>query len=271
MRVDVITGAQMMPAMRAELARFRHRVFVERLGWRVPDQRAADAASRGEEADEYDHEETVYVTLRGPGEEIVGCARLLPATRRFLLKDHFQYLVDDLPAALSLGVPASIKRGANGVTCGSDGGSEHFSPDDTACASVWELSRFALSLPVAQSHSAIQGARELLRAAMFAALALGAKRLVGVTYVSLARLFVRLGVPTHRLGKCHRIDGRWVAAYRIDVDPIALTALGLTCAATPAADMTLPPGMPEMSGMPVSTPASIPDPRQRHMTSRMAL
>lgn len=265
MRVDVITGAQMMPAMRAELARFRHRVFVERLGWRVPDQGAADAASRGEEADEYDHEETVYVTLRGPGEDIVGCARLLPATRRFLLKDHFQYLVDDLPAALSLGCPASLGRSVNRVTRGSDGVSEHFPPDDTACASVWELSRFALSLPVAQSHSAIQGARELLRAAMFAALALGARRLVGVTYVSLARLFERLGVPTHRLGECHRIDGRWVAAYRIDVDAVALAALGLTCAATPATDATLPPGMP------VSAPASIPDPRQRHMTSRMAL
>lgn len=265
MRVDVITGAQMMPAMRAELARFRHRVFVERLGWRVPDEQAADAASRGEEADEYDHEETVYVTLRGPGEEIVGCARLLPATRRFLLKDHFQYLVDDLPAALSLGCPASIGRGANRVTGSREVVSEHFSSDDTACASVWELSRFALSLPVAQSHSAIQGARELLRAAIFAALALGARRLIGVTYVSLARLFVRLGVPTHRLGGRHRIDGRWVAAYRIDVDAIALAALGLTCAVTPAADATLP------HGMPVSAPASIPDPRQRHMTSRMAL
>ncbi|BET11065.1 acyl-homoserine-lactone synthase [Pandoraea sputorum] len=265
MRVDVVTGAQMMPAMRAELARFRHRVFVERLGWRVPDQRAGDAASRGEEADEYDHEETVYITLRGPGEDIVGCARLLPATRRFLLKDHFHYLVDDLPAALSIGRPASNGRGANRVTRASDVLSEPFPPDDTACPSVWELSRFALSLPVAQSHSAIQGARELLRAAMFAALALGARRLIGVTYVSLARLFVQLGVPTHRLGECHRIDGRWVAAYRIDVDAIALAALGLTCATTPAADATLPPGMPAQS------PASIPDPRQRHMTSRMAL
>ncbi|MFK0377529.1 acyl-homoserine-lactone synthase [Pandoraea sp. NPDC090278] len=265
MRVDVITGAQMMPAVRAELARFRHRVFVERLGWRVPERRAADAASRGEEADEYDHEETVYVTLRGPGDDIVGCARLLPATRRFLLKDHFQYLVDDLPSAMSLELPTRIGRGKNRVTDSGDVVSEHCPPDDTACASVWELSRFALVLPAAQTHDAIQGARELLRAAMFAALALGARRLVGVTYVSLARLFVRLGVPTHRLGKCHRIDGRWVAAYRIDVDAIALAALGLTCAATPAADMTLPPEMP------VSAPASIPDPRQRHMTSRMAL
>nr|WP_157125706.1 acyl-homoserine-lactone synthase [Pandoraea norimbergensis] len=259
MRVDVLRGAQMMPSTRAEIARFRHRIFVQKLGWCVPASPVAARATIGEESDEYDHDDTVYVTLRGDGDAIVGCARLLPATRHFLLGDHFRHLVDDMPAAVVFDYQKIFNLEATAS----------LADESTRPAAVWELSRFALESAdvwTPRSKGAMeqstQGARELLRAAVFTARALGAHRLIGVTYVSLARLFARLGVPTYKLGVAYRIDGRWVAAYRIDIDTVALAALGLMRTAAPDSDNA--PALP-------STSSALPGANQRHMTRRMAL
>ena len=233
MRVDIVRGAQMMPSTRAELTHFRHRVFVQKLGWKVPLARGCAPHCDDEEVDEYDHDDTVYVTLRGAADAIVGCARLLPATHRYLLADHFRHLVDDLPAAI--GTDSGAPTGTGIV----------FPGEGAASGRVWELSRFAWEPAGERSvghdeqqerdeqhgqherREPCEGARELLRAAVFAARALGAQRLIGVTYVSLARLFRRLGVPTSQLGAALRLDGRWVAAYRIDIDAVTLAALRL--------------------------------------------
>lgn len=240
MRVDVQRGAQLVPSTRSEIARFRHRVFVEKLGWHVQASSACPRPTEGEESDEYDHDDTVYVTLRGREDAIVGCARLLPAKNRYLLGDHFRHLVDDLRAAVDVGDAVEATNASAGAKYG--------------CAShvvdtpVWELSRFAWdqpepNMPRGAGREASHGAHELLRAAVFTARALGARRLIGVTFVSLARLFVRIGVPTHKLGAAYRIDGRWVAAYRIDIDAQTLTALGLAGAA-PQVSHTAPWGAP---------------------------
>ncbi|VVE73031.1 Acyl-homoserine-lactone synthase [Pandoraea captiosa] len=221
MRVDVMRGAQLVPSARGEIARFRHRVFVEKLGWEMKSSSQYGMSEDGEESDEYDRDDTIYVTLRHE-DAIVGCARLLPATHRYLLGDHFPHLVDDLPAAVHMGDGFDMGEGAYA----------HGAPPTP----VWELSRFAWEPPQAEGiapdqadgQQSIQGARELLRAAVFTASSLGARRLIGVTFVSLARLFVRIGVPTHKLGAAYRIDGRLVAAYRIDIDDTTRAALGLS-------------------------------------------
>lgn len=263
MRVDVLRGAQLMASTRAEIARFRHRVFVQKLGWHVPgtastmgvvDADGTVTKHRDEDIDEYDRQDTVYVTLRGDGDAIVGCARLLPVTCRFLLGDHFRHLVDDLQAAIDArhahAEAAQRKpraRRTKGDAAGSapvgDGAGEHgHAGDDVGNmgdmgAAVWELSRFALepalSDPDSPRVAEQQSARELLRAAVFTAHAMGARRLIGVTYVSLARLFKRLGVTTYRLGGAEQVDGRWVAAYRIELDATTLRALGLLDAHRP--------------------------------------
>ncbi|WP_425495117.1 acyl-homoserine-lactone synthase [Pandoraea aquatica] len=176
--------------------------------------------------------------MRGNEDAIVGCARLLPATHRYLLRDHFRHLVDDLNAA----VDVDGMDDAPDFHCGDGGGS-------AVVSRVWELSRFAWDspksddAPATQKDASMAGTRELLRAAVFTARALGARRLIGVTFVSLARLFVRLGVPTHKLGAAYRIDGRWVAAYRIDLDTQTLAALGLISEIT-AAQPAAPWGTP---------------------------
>ncbi|VVD83637.1 Acyl-homoserine-lactone synthase [Pandoraea anhela] len=239
MRVDVLRGDQLMPCTRAEIARFRHRVFIEKLGWQVNASSSCPTPNEGEETDEYDHDETIYITIRGTQDAIVGCARLLPAKNRYLLGDHFRHLVDDLPAATHVAAashasPAMMDNG------------EFTTP-------VWELSRFAWDRPESEvmpggGGDGKQGARELLRAAVFTAQALGAHRLIGVTFVSLARLFVQLGVPTQKLGAAYRIDGRWVAAYRIDIDRVTLGALGLLGVMPAAADPVASTSPWRMSG-----------------------
>lgn len=231
MRVDIVRGAQMMPSARAELTHFRHRIFVQKLGWHVPASPGSDLHREDEETDEYDNDDTVYVTLRGDTDAIVGCARLLPATRRYLLGDHFRHLVDDLPAAV--GCDEDWASPETGIVMTGESGENEGNVEKGVVGPVWELSRFAWESASTKApgqdtqEGQCNGARELLRAAVFAARALGAKRLIGVTYISLARLFRRLGVQTHQLGIALRLDGRWVAAYRIDIDTVTLVALNL--------------------------------------------
>src|SRR5438105_6341931 len=87
-----------------DLACYRHRVFIERLGWQLQ-------AKGGLEVDQFDRPDTVYVIARGAHDKVIGCARLLPTLRPYLLAEVFPQLLHGLPAPCA--------------------------PD------VWELSRFA--------------------------------------------------------------------------------------------------------------------------------
>lgn len=58
----------------SKLARYRHNVFVEQLGWGLQTQ-------DGTELDQFDRPDTVYVVAQDDEGHIFGCARLLPTTR----------------------------------------------------------------------------------------------------------------------------------------------------------------------------------------------
>ncbi|PPK46546.1 acyl homoserine lactone synthase [Trinickia symbiotica] len=174
----------------AALAQYRHQVFVEQLGWDLP---LADSRS---ERDQYDRADTVYVVARDESDTICGCARLLPTTRPYLLRDVFPFLLaPDMPAPEA--------------------------PD------VWELSRFAASPETARDESASWAVRPMLASVVECAAQLGARQLIGVTFASMERLFRRIGVHAHRAGPAQRIDGRMVVACWIDIDGQTLDALGL--------------------------------------------
>src|SRR5262245_40806072 len=83
---------------------FRREVFVERMGWSLPQL-------GGTERDEYDTDEAVYLIAYDDAERIVACARLLPTTGAYMLPELFPQLLGTTPAP------------------------RH--------SSVWELSRFA--------------------------------------------------------------------------------------------------------------------------------
>ncbi|MBN3791269.1 acyl-homoserine-lactone synthase [Burkholderia sp. Ac-20353] len=172
----------------ADLGRYRRRVFVEQLGWALP------SANEGYEHDEFDRDDTVYVFARNGCGEMCGCARLLSTTRPYLLKTLFADLIaEDMP------LPQS--------------------------AAVWELSRFAATGDAADSD--VWAVRPMLAAVVECAAQLGARQLIGVTFVSMERLFRRIGVHAHRAGPPKVVDGRLVVACWIDIDPQTFAALGI--------------------------------------------
>jgi len=193
MRTFVHQDGPLSESVSLALARYRHQIFVEHLGWGLP---MADGFF---ERDQYDRDDTVYVIANDDAESICGCARLLPTTRPYLLGQLF-------PSLLAQGMPVPS------------------SPD------VWELSRFAAS-PAVNAHveegNLAWVVRPMLAAVVECAAQLGARQLIGVTFLSMERLFRRIGVHAHRAGPAQRIDGRMVVACWIDIDAQTLAALDI--------------------------------------------
>lgn len=73
----------------SKIAHYRHKVFVKRLGWPLQTQ-------NGIELDQFDRPDTVYVVAQDDEGCIVGCARLLPTTRPYLLGEVFPQLLNGL-------------------------------------------------------------------------------------------------------------------------------------------------------------------------------
>lgn len=170
------------------LARFRHRVFVEMLGWELQTR-------DGLELDQFDRADTVYVAARNTHGAVVGIARLLPTTRPYLLRDVFPQLLHDQP------LPST--------------------------PAVWELSRFAAvdfdgvrsapMSPMAQVSSPV--AVGLLREAMMVAAGLGAQRLITVSPLGVERLLRKAGFRAHRAAPPIIVDGHPVFACWIELGP----------------------------------------------------
>jgi len=162
---------------------YRHRVFVEQLGWHLD-------AQDGAETDQFDRPDTVYVMVEDEGGNIAGCARLLQTTRPYLLGEIFPQLL-------------------NGLAPPSD-------------PTVWELSRFAAmdfnaraATPLSQfAHSATA---LLMRASVACAAERGAQRLITVSPVGIERLIRRLGLEAHRAGPPMIIEGHAIFACWIEV------------------------------------------------------
>jgi len=167
----------------SKVAHYRHRVFVEQLGWQLQ-------TLGNTEQDQFDREDTIYVISRDEYGDITGCARLLPTTRPYLLGEVFPQLLNGMP------VPSS--------------------------ADVWELSRFAavdfnskISPEFAQFSSLVT--LSLLRESIAVAAENGAKRIITVSPVGVERLLQRTGLRAHRAGPPMIIDGHPIFACWIDI------------------------------------------------------
>ncbi|MES2948475.1 MAG: acyl-homoserine-lactone synthase [Pseudomonadota bacterium] len=190
--MNIVTGtpADLSSEIMAGVARYRHRVFVEKLGWQLQCENAL-------EYDQFDRDDTVYVVAHNKGGEVVGTARLLPTTRPYLLDEVFPQLL-------------------HGVT-------PPHSPD------VWELSRFAAvdfsannSSALAQFSSPI--AVGLLQASLECAARHGAKRFITVSPLGVERLLRIAGFRAHRLAPPTIMDGNPVFACSISCETQAALA-----------------------------------------------
>lgn len=183
------TSSEFTPELENALAAYRHKIFIERLGWPLP-------VENGLERDQFDHPDTLYVVARESNGAICGCARLLPTTEPYLLSEVFQHLLD--------GAPLPNAR------------------------DVWELSRFAAASTDPDSIlDAATNTRLLLAAAVRSAGAQGAKRLITVSPLGIERLLKRMGVHAHRAGPPMLADGKPIFACWIEIDAQTIDALGI--------------------------------------------
>jgi acyl homoserine lactone synthase len=168
----------------SKVANYRHKVFVERLGWQLQ-------TLNNTEQDQFDRVDTVYIISRDQYGDVSGCARLLPTTQPYLLGEVFPQLLNGMP------IPNS--------------------PD------VWELSRFAaVNFNAKTSSESGQFSSPITLALLHEAIAFaaknGAKRIITVSPVGIERLLNRAGVRAHRAGPPMIIDGHPIFACWIEVD-----------------------------------------------------
>lgn len=186
-------AAELGVAVNNELAAYRHRVFVETLGWDIPD------VEDGKECDRFDRPDTLYIIAKDDRGFICGCARLLPTTQTYLLKELSPELMNGLPPPCS--------------------------PE------VWELSRFTTKAPDICAPLSKDEARRrfciLFAAVVRAALDHGAIRLITFTAMGVERILRAIGLHTHRVGPPRMIDGQPILALWIELDHQTLAALGL--------------------------------------------
>lgn len=164
----VISGTQeaLPQGCYGKLATYRHKVFVERLGWQLD-------TPPGIEQDQFDRPDTLYVIAHEEDGRITGCARLLPTNQPYLLGEIFPTLLNGL--------------------------------EPPCTTEVWELSRFAAvdfdaqhTSPLGQFSSPI--AVGLLREAIACAGAQGARQLITVSPLGVERLLHRAGFSARRAG-----------------------------------------------------------------------
>lgn len=167
----------------SQMGRYRHKVFVETLGWDL-------TVRNGEELDQFDRPDTLYVLSKDEEGNVNGCARLLPTSQSYLLGDVFPQLMNGQP-----------------VPCSDD---------------VWELSRFAAVDFNSRTTSALsqfssEVAVRLLQDSIAFAAEQGAKRLITVSPIGIERLLRRAGFHAHRAGPPMIIDGHPIFACWIEV------------------------------------------------------
>jgi acyl homoserine lactone synthase len=175
--------------LHSQLASYRYKVFVERLGWELETEFDC-------EQDQFDHADTVHIVARNDDDQIVGCGRLLPCTGPYLLESVFPQLLNGAAAP--------------------------------RMASVWELSRFAamdvdtVSNPTSRrDHMAERVLLEALRHCTKQRVT----TLIAVSTLAMERLMQRAGVDVHRMGPPHLIAREWVLGFVINVNEQSISAL----------------------------------------------
>jgi acyl homoserine lactone synthase len=185
MNVTAGNTKALSPSLFSRVGHYRTKVFVETLGW--------DLKTRnGEELDQFDRPDTMYVVSEDDDGHVNGCARLLPTNHPYLLGEVFPELLQ-----------------GQEIPCTSD---------------VWELSRFASvdfnkRTTSALSQFSSEVAIALLQASIATAIEQGAKRLITVSPIGIERLLKRAGFHCHRAGPPMIIDGHPIFACWIELEP----------------------------------------------------
>jgi len=161
-----------------EMHRLRTRVFKDRMGWEVP-------ILSGMEIDGYDAIDPYYMLIRGEGNSVCGCWRMLPTEGPYMLKDTF-------PELLHGAIAPEAKN-------------------------IWELSRFAIETDGPQGFGFAGLALEAMREIVRFGDAMGITNYVTVTTSAIERLLRRTGIAITRYGAPIRIGVENAVALDIDI------------------------------------------------------
>lgn len=156
-----------------ELFEYRHKVFIEQLGWELKTNGSI-------ETDEFDNEHTCYVIAKNNEGNITGCSRLLPTTQPYLLECIFPSLLNGIP-------PPKSKD-------------------------IWELSRFtSMNVSGLKGNNNGQMTGELTQRLLWESFDIakqnGARGIVSVSPLGIERLLKSMGIEGQRLGKPMKVNG----------------------------------------------------------------
>lgn len=167
---------------RQELFEYRHKVFIEQLGWELKTNGSI-------ETDEFDNEHTCYVIAKNNEGNITGCSRLLPTTQPYLLECIFPMLLEGV-------FPPKSKD-------------------------IWELSRFSsMNVNGLKSNNNGQMTGELTQRLLWESFDIakqnGARGIVSVSPLGIERLLKSMGIEGQRLGKPMKVNGYMLFACYVD-------------------------------------------------------
>lgn len=182
--IAIGSRCELTPQLLDSMYEFRRGVFVNRLSWALP-------MPNGVECDEYDTGSTTYFIVHDEQTRVTACARLISTAGRYMLPELFPQLLGS-----------------------------HIAPRDE---SIWELSRFALSVTHNRDGRALALSKstldmldlvfEFARRRRIAHLAL-------VTSLGLERLMLRSGIEAHRIAAPAMVNGSMAVALYIDVPAV---------------------------------------------------
>ncbi|MFA1721680.1 acyl-homoserine-lactone synthase [Xanthomonas campestris] len=145
----------------------RHDIFIKKLGWRIP------TANDRMEQDEFDNDQAIYLMINNSRGQVVAGARLIPTSTPGII-DMFPELID-----------ANSPRSSR----------------------TFEITRFAIDHRKDRIRDNLDLRASLLWGIQATALAIGADKLVSVTYLHLESMLTKTGYSFRRLGQIHEIDG----------------------------------------------------------------
>lgn len=184
---------QVTPVQLDAIYHLRYQTFRERLNWEVE-------TTNQRESDRYDELSPVHVMVRD-GQNVLACARLLPTTGPYMLKDTF-------PQLLGQSLAPELDH-------------------------VWEISRFAVVKQARAGMGFTQLPAALIRQIIRFAVLNQLSEYVFVTTVAFERLLVRLGVHLARFAPPMQVGIEKSVAIRVFIDEQTILATRANCEIDP--------------------------------------